>query len=197
MENKRSVPPRWFLLFLLPPLFLASLFFIRGNDIHRRVPILSSTIASSTCHTANPSLPVFKTFPYGVIEDGATGIAFFKSSNTFAECTMSFLNGSWHSHAHLSASTSSTTPIVVELDGSQQPHPGKIIVGGEIASSVTKLEVALPNGSKAQVPVHDDLFYAWISIPASPNAAPTLLGFNYRGKVVDSVPLATISSSST
>jgi hypothetical protein len=199
VEKKRSLPPRWFLLAFLPPLFFFSFFLIRGNDIGRRVPILTPTIAHETCQIANPSLLVFDTNPYGVIEEGATGIAFFHSYGEFGECTMSFLNGSWHSHAHLSASNSSTKPIVIGLYGEQRQYPGKSVVSGAVVSSITKLQVVLPNGTKVPVATHDNLFYAWISNPSSRRSTttPSLLGTNDLGNVVNSIHLSVKGSSNT
>jgi hypothetical protein len=179
-------------------LFFFSFVFIRGNDIERRVPILSPTIANSTCQIANPSLSVFDSIPYGVIEEGATGIAFFHTSGDFGECTMNFLNGSWHSHAHLNASTTSTKPIVVGVYGTQRSDPNKIILGGRVDPLIMKLQAVLPNGSKVQVTIHNDLFYAWISSPSSSpvlSDALVLRGSDGQGNLIESLRPSANSSS--
>jgi hypothetical protein len=198
MANEKALPPTRFLLILLPALFFVSFFLIRGNDIARRVPLLSATIASLTCHTANPSLPIFDSKPYGIIKKGATGIAFFQTYGSFAECTMSFLNGSWQSHAHLAASSTKARAIVVGVYGAQQPSPERIIVGGRVEPSVRKLLAVLPNGTKVPINIHHDLFYAWISGAGSSRAsaaAPVLLGTDSQGKVIDSMKLSPLTRS--
>jgi hypothetical protein len=200
MAKERSLPPKRFLLILLPALFFVSFFLIRGNDIARRVPLLTPTIASLTCRTANPSSPIFDSKPYGIIKKGATGIAFFQTYGNFGECTMSFLNGSWRSHAHLTASSTKARAIVVGIYGAQEPDPGRIIVGGRVEPSVTNLLAVLPNGRKVPIDIRHDLFYAWISDTGSSRtaaAAPVLLGTDSQGKVIDSMKLRSRIPSST
>jgi hypothetical protein len=181
-------------------LFLASFVLIRGNDIGRRVPILLSPTAISTCQGANPSVPVFGSDPYGLTQQGTGAIAFFYTPGSFGECTMNFLNGSWHPQARLNTSTTSTEPIVIGIYGAQQPDRAKIIVGGLVEPSIQKLELVLSNGSRSPVTIHDHLFYAWILNPVSSPASATalkLLGSSSHGSLVYSVRLSTITSSST
>lgn len=200
MVKERDLPPRRFLLLLLLPLFFASFFLLRGNDIARRVPILLSSTAISTCQGANPSDAVFGSDPYGLTQQGTDAIAFFYTPGNFGECTMYFLNGSWHSQAHLNTTTTSTKPIVVGLYGAQLPDRARIILGGLVEPSIHKLELVLSNGSKSDVPLHGHLFYAWIPNPVSSSAsaaAPELLGTNSEGTIVYTARLSTSTSSST
>ena len=195
----RALPNKKFLLLFLPALFLISFVFIRGNDIGRRIPILTAEKAQPACHTANPNTSVFSTFPFGVIQQKATGIAFFYNQANFGECIMSFANGAWTAVSSDSKEAQLTQPFAVSLEEPVTylcsspvcPRKSNTFIAGIANAKIAKLEALWPNGSSAHLMLQGGLFYGWITTPrAEWNSAnkvgPVVVAFDSRGALVAS-----------
>jgi|GEM_PF-3970249 hypothetical protein len=198
-EQTRALPNKKFLLLFLPALFLISFVFIRGNDIGRRIPILTAEKAEPACHTSNPNTPIFSTFPYGVIQRSAKGVAFFYNESTFGECIMSFSNGSWDAVSSESKSSQLTQPFAVSLEGpvsylcstSVCPRKSNTFIAGIANTKVAKLEALWSNGSSARLSLVGGLFYGWITTPKSEwyqanKEGPVVVAFNHDGALLAS-----------